>query len=63
MGERENGRARETRERCLSPRVSPSRAPLFSRAHYFQATTQATTTPFRVNELVPFYELNSCLLA
>ena len=39
MGERENGRARG---RHLSPRVSSSRAPVFSCAHYFQApATQA----------------------
>ena len=40
VGERENGRARETRV----SRVSPSRAPVFSCAHYFQApATQAIT--------------------
>ena len=33
VGERENRRATETREGC---RVSPSRVPVFSRAHYFQ---------------------------
>ena len=45
MGERENGRARETREgwgSYLFPCVSPSHAPVFSYAHYFQApATQA----------------------
>ena len=39
MGERENGRARG---RHASPRVSPSRAPVFSCANHFQApATQA----------------------
>ena len=33
VGEREKRRATETREGC---RVSPSRVPVFSRAHYFQ---------------------------
>ena len=41
---RERARARETREDYLSPRVSPSRAPVFSCAHYFQApATQANS--------------------
>ena len=40
---RERARARET---CLSPRVSPSRAPVFSCGHYFQApATQVTLLP------------------
>ena len=43
VGERENGRARGRH-----PRVSPSRAPVFSCAHYFQApATQAKTRPAR----------------
>ena len=44
VGERENGRARgrHTGGSPLSPRVSPSRAPVFSCAHYFQTpATQA----------------------
>ena len=38
MGVRENGRARVRHARDVSPRVSPSRAPVFSCAHCFQAT-------------------------
>ena len=45
VGETENGRARGRHARgdcSLSPRVFPSRAPVFSCAHYFQApATQA----------------------
>ena len=42
MRERENGRTQGVRS-SLSPRVSPSRAPIFSCAHYFQApVTQAS---------------------
>ena len=38
VGERENGCALGARDGdTLSPRVSPSRAPVFSCAHYFQA--------------------------
>ena len=49
VGERENGRARGRHARgdSLSPRVSPSRARVFSCAHYFQASaTQANLLRF-----------------
>ena len=43
VGTRKNGRAR--RRHASRPRVSPSRAPVFSCAHYFQApATQAKST-------------------
>ena len=49
VSERKNGRARGRHagaEGSLSSRVSPSRAPVFSCAHYFQApATQAMTGP------------------
>ena len=64
VGERDNGSGRgkhgrgegaparkAPENRSLSPRVSPFRAPVFSRAHYFQApATQATfsNTTWRV---------------
>ena len=37
LGERENGRARGRHERSVVSCVSPSRAPVFSCAHYFKA--------------------------
>jgi len=49
VGERENGRARGRHAKgSLSPRVSPSRAPVFSRAHYFQAPATQATLPVDV---------------
>ena len=51
VGERENWRARG-----VSPRVSPSRAPVFSRAHYFQApATQANNLGYcELTVLLPY---------
>ena len=72
VGERQNGRARETREgwgSSLSPRVSPSRAPVFSCAHYFQApATQAkeifaTFVKFKVRDFAKILYFESFLLA
>ena len=59
VGERENGRARGRQaifgclpgKRSLSPRVPPSRAPVFSCPHYFQApATQAKCHSSRCKE-------------
>ena len=42
VGTRKNGRARKRHARGDTPRVSPSRAPVLSYTHYFQApVTQA----------------------
>ena len=53
---RERARARETRKGFLSPRVSPSRPPFFSCAHYFQApATQATDISDNRQKSVPIW--------
>ena len=49
VGERENGRARGRHATgSLSPGVSPSRAPVFSCAHYFQVPATQASLPVDV---------------
>ena len=55
--ERKNGRARRRhtrgeRECSLSPRVSPSRAPVLSCTHYFQAPAKQATSDSIILQII-----------